>query len=59
MVEEDNSALYDALDKYKGQQVFLIFIAAMFLALSVLLLLVVVKLYRQGQPEDTDLDDRL
>ena len=59
VVEEDNSALYDALDKYKGQQVFLIFMLAMFLALSVLLLLVVVKLYRQRQPEDTDLDDRL
>ena len=59
IVEEDNSALYEALDKYKGQQVFLIFISAMFLALSVLLLLIVVKLYRQGQPEDTDLDDRL
>ncbi len=59
IVEEDNSALYEALDKYKGQQVFLIFISAMFLALSVLLLLIVIKLYRQGQPEDTDLDDRL
>ncbi len=59
IVEEDNSALYEALDKYKGQQVFLIFLSAMFLALSVLLLLIVVKLYRQGQSEDTDLDDRL
>lgn len=59
IVEEDNSALYEVLDKYKGQQVFLIFMVAMFLSLSVLLLLIVVKLYRQGQPEDGDLDDRL
>jgi len=59
VVEEDNSALYEALDKYKGQQVFLLFTLAMFIALSVLLLLIVVKLYRQGQPEDSDLDDRL
>lgn len=59
IVEEDNSALYEALDKYKGQQVFLIFMLAMFLALSILLLLVVVKLYRQGQSGDSDLDDRL
>ena len=59
IVAEDNTALYDALEKYKGQQVFLIFMVAMFLSLSVLLLLIVVKLYRQGQPEDGDLDDRL
>ncbi len=59
VVEEDNSALYETLDKYKGQQVFLIFTLAMFLALCVLLLLIVVRLYRQGQSDDTDLDDRL
>ncbi len=59
VVEEDNSALYDALDKYKSQQIFLLFILAMFIALSVLLLLIVVKLYRQGRLEDGDLDDRL
>ncbi len=59
IVEEDNSALYEILDQYKSQQVFLIFMVAMFLSLSVLLLLIVVKLYRQGQPEDGDLDDRL
>lgn len=59
VVEEDNRALYEMLDQYKGQQVFLIFMLAMFLGLSVLLLLVVVKLYRQGQSGDSDLDDRL
>ena len=59
IVEEDNSALHDALEKYKSQQVFLIFMVAMFLSLSVLLLLVVIKLYRQGQSDDGDLDDRL
>lgn len=59
IVEEDNSALYEALDQYKAQQVFLIFTLAMFLALSVLLLLIVVKLYRQRQADDSDLDDRL
>ena len=59
IVEEDNSALYDALDKYKGQQVFLLFLLAMFLSLCVLLLLIVVKLYRQRQSDDNDLDDRL
>lgn len=58
VVEEDNSALYDALAKYKGQQVFLLFILAMFIALSVLLLLIVVRLYRQGQPDDGEFDDR-
>ena len=59
VIEEDNSALHDALDKYKSQQVFLLFMLAMFIALSVLLLLIVVKLYRQAQPADEDeLDDR-
>lgn len=59
VVEEDNHALYEMLDQYKGQQVFLIFMLAMFLGLSVLLLLVVVKLYRQGQSGDSDLDDSI
>ena len=61
VVEGDSGALRDALEKYKSQQVFLIFLVAMFIALSVLLLLVVVKLYRQAQPEDDeeDMDERL
>lgn len=58
VVEEDNSALYDALDKYKGQQVLLLFVLAMFIALCVLLLLIVVRLYRQGQSDDGEFDDR-
>lgn len=58
VVEEDNSALYEALDKYKGQQVLLLFLLAMFIAFTVLLLLIVVKLYRQGQSDDNDLDDQ-
>ncbi len=57
IVEEDNSALHDALSKYKSQQVFILFLLAMFVALCVLLLLIVVKLYRQGQPEDNDLEE--
>lgn len=59
VVEEDNSALYETLDKYKSQQVFLIFTLAMFLALCVLLLLIVVKLYRQGHTGEDELDDSL
>lgn len=59
VVEEDNSALRDALERYKSQQVFLLFVLAMFIALSVLLLLVVVKLYRQGQTDESEFDDRL
>ena len=59
VVEEDNSALYDTLDKYKSQQVFLLFLLAMFLAFCVLLLLIVVKLYRQGHTDEDELDDRL
>lgn len=61
VVEGDSGTLRDALEKYKSQQVFLIFLVAMFIALSVLLLLVVVKLYRQAQPEDDDedMDERL
>ncbi len=59
VVEEDNSALYEALDKYKSQQVFLLFTLAMFIALCVLLLLIVVKLYRQGHTGEDELDDSL
>ncbi len=61
VVEGDSGTLRDALEKYKSQQVFLLFLVAMFIALSVLLLLVVVKLYRQAQPEDDDedMDERL
>lgn len=59
VVAEDNSALYDTIDKYKSQQVFLVFTVAMFLALSVLLLLIIVKLYRQGHTGEDELDDSL
>lgn len=59
VVEEDNSALYEALDKYKSRQVFLLFLLAMFLSLCVLLLLIVVKLYRQGHTDEDELDDNL
>lgn len=59
VVEEDNTALYETLDKYKSQQVFLLFTLAMFLALCVLLLLIVVKLYRQGHTDEDELDDNL
>ncbi len=57
VVVEDNSAVYEALAKYKSQQVFLLFALAMMIALCVLLLLIVVRLYRQKQ-DDGDLDDR-
>lgn len=59
VVEEDNSAVYDALEQYKSQQVLLLFLLAMFVALSVLLLLIVVRLYRKDRSEDGDLDDEL
>ena len=59
VVEEDNTALYETLDKYKSQQVFFLFTLAMFLALCVLLLLIVVKLYRQGHTGEDELDDSL
>lgn len=57
VVEEDNSAVYETLSKYKSQQVFLLFTLAMMIALCVLLLLIVVRLYRRGQ-DDEDLDER-
>lgn len=58
VVEEDNSALYEALDKYKEQQVLLLFLLAMFIALSVLLLLITVRLYRRDHSEDDEFDVR-
>lgn len=56
VLEEDNSALYEAIDEYKGHQAFLLLLLAMFIALSVLLLLIVVRMYRKDRPEDNDLD---
>lgn len=58
VVEEDNSALYDTLEKYKSQQVLLLFILAMFIALTVLLLLITVRLYRQDRSDDDEFDIR-
>lgn len=58
IVEEDNSALYETLDKYKSQQVLLLFLLAMFIALSVLLLLITVRLYRRDHSEDDEFDVR-
>lgn len=57
VVEEDNSAFYRTIDEYKTHQVILLFLLAMFIALSVLLMLIVVRLYRQSRQEDNDLDD--
>lgn len=57
VVEEDNSALYESIDKYKSQQVLLLFLLASFIALSVLLLLVVVHLYRGSKTDSSELDD--
>ncbi len=54
IVEEDNSALYEALDEYKSHQVLLLFLLAMFIALSVLLLLILVKVYRQEEQGDDE-----
>lgn len=59
VVEEDNSAVYDALEQYKSQQVLLLFWLAMFVALSVLLLLIVVRLCRKDRSGDGNLDDDL
>lgn len=57
VVEEDNSALYETIDKYKSQQVLLLFLLASFIALSALLLLVVIHLYRRSKTDDGELDD--
>ena len=58
VIEEDNSGLKDALEKYKSQQVLLLFLLALFIALSVLLLLIILRLYRQKHLDDGELDDR-
>lgn len=57
VVEEDNSGLYETIDKYKSQQVLLLFLLASFIALSALLLLVVIHLYRRSKTDDGELDD--
>ncbi|MBQ9767285.1 MAG: cadherin-like beta sandwich domain-containing protein [Lachnospiraceae bacterium] len=57
VVEEDNSALYETIDKYKSQQVLLLFLLAMFIALSVLLLLVMLHLYRRDRTDDNELGE--
>ena len=58
VMEEDNSGLKEAVEKYKSQQVLLLFLLAMFIAFCVLLLLIVIRLYRQKQLGDEELDDR-
>lgn len=58
VVEEDNSTLYEALDKYKSQQVMLLFLLAMFIALTVLLLLITVRLYRRDHSDEDEFDVR-
>lgn len=57
VVEEDNSALYETIEKYKSHQALLLLLLAMFIALSVLLLLAVVRLCRRGRTEENELDD--
>ena len=57
VVEEDNSALYEAIEKYKSQQVLLLFLLAMFIALSVLLLLVMLHLYCRERTDDNELGE--
>lgn len=58
VVEEDNSELYERLDKYKSQQVLLLFLLAMFVALTVLLLLITVRLYRRDHSDEDEFDVR-
>lgn len=58
VLEEDNSALYETLDKYKSRQVILLFVLAMFFAFSVLMLLIVVGMLRQRHTDDSELDGR-
>lgn len=57
VVEEDNSSLYEVINRYKSQQVLLLFLLAMLIALSVLLLLVVVRLYRRDRTDDNELGE--
>ncbi|MBQ8798455.1 MAG: cadherin-like beta sandwich domain-containing protein [Lachnospiraceae bacterium] len=56
VLTEDNSSLYEALDKYKSRQVILLFVLAMFFAFTVLLLLIVVSLLRQRHTDENELD---
>lgn len=56
VVEEDNSGLHEEISKYKSQQVLLIFLLSSFIALSVLLLLIIVRLYREYKTDDNELD---
>lgn len=58
VLEEDNTALYETLDKYKDRQVLLLFLLAMFFAFSILLLLIVVGMLRQRHTDEGDFDDR-
>lgn len=58
VIEEDNSGLKEAVEKYKSQQVLLLFLLAMLIAFCVLLLLIILRLYRQKQLGDGELDDR-
>lgn len=57
VVEEDNTGLYETIDKYKSQQVLLLFLLAMFIALSVLLLLVMIHLYRRDRTDENELGE--
>ena len=57
VVEADNSALYDTLEQYKKQQVMLLFMLALFIALCVLLSLITIRLYRQDHIGDDDFDE--
>jgi len=57
VVEEDNSSLYETIDRYKSQQVILLFLLAMFIALSVLALLIVVHLYRRDRTDENELGE--
>lgn len=56
VLTEDNSSLYEALDKYKSRQVILLFVLAMFFAFTVLLLLIVVGMLRQRHTDENELD---
>ena len=58
VVEADNSALYDTLEQYKKQQVMLLFMLALFIALCVLLSLITIRLYRQGHTDEDEFDER-
>lgn len=57
VVEEDNSPLYDMIEKYKSNQVFLLFLLAMFIGITVLLLMLLLHQYKRYSGNDEDLDD--